>query len=306
MHNHDHGTVGHHHPAPSKFNSAFLIAVSLNFLFVVAEAIYAIMANSTSLLADAGHNLGDVLGLALAWGANWLLQRSSADRYTYGYRRTTILAAISNALLLVLTSAIIATEAIEKLMHPAIVNEKVVILVAAIGIVINGGTAALFVKGRKDDLNIKAAFMHLAADTLISVGVVIAGFVILSTGWYWFDPVVGLIIVISILIGTWSLLRESVDLILDAIPRHIDQQGVKRFLTQWPGVQTLHDLHIWGLSTKEVALTAHLIMPDQGLSDCDHQKINETLLNEFKIHHVTIQVEKSHSVNSCKLADKQF
>jgi len=288
-HSHDH-SHGHSH-APQSFNLAFALAAGLNLAFTGVEAVYAILAHSMSLLADAGHNLGDVMGLLLAWGASYLLTKPATERYSYGYKRTTILAAIINALLLVATCAIITYESIAKLIEPAPVNEWMVIIVALIGIFINGGTALLFMKGQ-DDLNIKGAFLHLASDALVSLGVVIAGILILQTGAFWIDPVVGLLIVIIIMAGTWGLLRHSVDLILDAVPHGINRKGVKHYLEQVPGVSRIHDLHIWGLSTNEVALTAHLIVPTGNFSDELYDKINHDLHHDFKISHVTIQVER--------------
>lgn len=299
-HHHDHN---HHHHAPESFNLAFGLAVFLNLGFTIIEATYAIMANSMGLLADAGHNLGDVLGLVLAWIASWLLTKKPTDRYSYGYKRTTIIAAIINALILVGTSVIIAYESIFKLFHPVQVHEVIVMVVAAIGIFINGGTALMFIRGSKEDLNIKGAFLHLAADALISVGVVIAGAIILYTGWLRLDPIVGLMIVVSILVGTWGLLRDSINLLMDAVPHAIDRKKVKQYLRKIPGVTAVHDLHIWGLSTKESALTAHLVMPGKMLSNEDYHRINHDLKHNHKIDHVTIQVEQTDSElcpqNSC-------
>jgi cobalt-zinc-cadmium efflux system protein len=304
-HGHSHGPGGHSHAhaVPESFNLAFALAVSLNLLFTLIEAGYAVFAHSMSLLADAGHNLGDVFGLVLAWGASWLLTKSATQRYSYGYKRTTIIASIINALLLVAASAIIAYESVIKLLHPSIVDEKIVIIVAIIGIVINGSTALLFMRGQKEDLNIKGAYLHLASDALISIGVVIAGTIILFTKQYWVDPVVGLAIVITIVIGTWQLLRQSLDLLLDAVPHHINSAGVSQYLAGLPGVRTVHDLHIWGLSTREVALTAHLVMPEKALTDEEHVKIHHDLKHDFGINHITIQVEKGSDEYQCKLQE---
>ena len=253
-----------------------------------------------SLMADAAHNFGDVFGLILAWGANYLLTRPAHKRYSYGYKRTTILAALTNALILVATSAIIAFESIYKLFHLTQVNALIVSIVAGIGIIINGGTALLFMKGAHSDLNIKGAFLHLLGDALISIGVVVAAIIILYTGWMWIDPVMGLIIVGIILLGTWGLLRDSVRLILDAVPRHVDQQGIFQFLKDWPGVKAVHDLHIWGLSTKEIALTVHLVIPEHVLSDEDYMKINSILKTKYRIDHATLQVEKGSINHPCE------
>lgn len=297
-HGHDHS---HHNIQAGSFNAAFVVAISLNLIFTGFEASYALIANSMGLLADAAHNLGDVLGLVMAWGANLLLKRTATPKYSYGYKKTTILAALANALLLVFTSAIIMYESINKLIYSAPLDEWIVIIVALIGIVINGGTALLFMRGRDQDINIKGAFLHLAYDALIAAGVVVAGIIILYTNWVWLDPVIGLIIVTVILWGTWALLRQSVDLILGAVPHGINQQEVKNYLQNIPGVQTVHDLHIWGLSTQETALTAHLIMPNQVLSDADYERINHDLHHHFNINHVTIQVEKGEEGSACKL-----
>jgi len=301
---HSHSHDGHsHHPIPSSFNTAFAIAVGLNLAFTLIEAFYAVAANSMGLLADAGHNLGDVLGLSLAWGASVLVSRGATEKYSYGFKRTTILAAIINALILVGTSAIIAYESIYKLLNPSEVHEITVIIVAFIGILINGGTALLFMRGSHADLNIKGAFLHLAYDALISFGVVVAGIVIMFTAWDWLDPIAGLGIVVIILLGTWGLLRDSVNLILDAVPHNIDQQSVRRYLCKLPNVFAVHDLHIWGLSTNEIALTAHLVMPNKTLSDEDFQKINTELKEQFAINHVTIQVEQGTTEDPCGQAN---
>lgn len=304
-HGHSHGPGGHNHAhaVPESFNLAFALAVGLNLLFTIVEAGYAIFAHSMSLLADAGHNLGDVFGLMLAWGATWLLTKSATERYSYGYKRTTIIASIINALMLVAASTIIAYESIVKLIHPAVVDEKIVIIVAIIGIFINGGTALLFMRGQKEDLNIKAAYLHLASDALISIGVVIAGTIILFTKQYWVDPVVGLLIVITIVIGTWQLLRQSLDLLLDAVPHHINYGGVSKYLAALQGVTAVHDLHIWGLSTREVALTAHLVMPEQTLTDEMQVKVQHDLKHDFGINHVTIQVERGSAEHQCKMQE---
>lgn len=299
-HSHNKHSDSHSHP-PYTFNRAFALAVGLNLAFTIIEAIYAISANSMSLLADAGHNLGDVLGLLFSWGAYWLLTKKSSENFSYGYRRTTILAAIMNALILVGTSAIIGYESIFKLIHPAVVQESTVIIIATIGVLINASTALLFMRGRHDDLNIKGAYLHLAYDALISVGVVVTGVLILLSGWHLLDPIVGLLIVFAILAGTWGLLRDSVNLILDAVPHHIDRKGIENYLKSIAGVSSLHDLHIWGLSTKEVALTCHLVIPkgEDKLSDEYYQQIYCDLKNDFQINHITIQIERSADDVGC-------
>jgi cobalt-zinc-cadmium efflux system protein len=302
-HSHNHDSHGHshhgHHHTPKSFNLAFLIAITLNLGFTIFEVIYAFLSNSMGLLADAAHNFGDVFGLVLAWGANWLLSLPARKRYTYGFKRTTILAAVANALILVSTSALIAYESLYKLFNLSTVNEQLIIIVALVGILINGGTALLFMKGAHDDLNIKGAFIHLLSDAVIAIGVVIAGVAIHYTGKMWIDPVTGLLIVVTILWGTWGLLRDSVRLILDAIPHYIDHSGVNTYLHSLPDVIAVHDLHIWGLSTKEVALTVHLVVASDHASQINYRMINATLKEKFKIHHATIQVEVGNGDYIC-------
>jgi len=300
---HSHHHHDHSHATPQSFNRAFAISVSLNFAFTLFQIIFAFRAHSMSLMADALHNFGDVFGLVLAWGASWLLTLPARKRYSYGYKKTTVLAAITNALILISTTLIIAYESINKFIHPATIDAPIVIVVAFIGIIINGGTALLFMKGAHDDLNIKGAFLHLMGDALISMGVVVGGILIFYTHYVWIDPLVGLGIVMMILWGTWGLLRDSVGLILDAVPRHIDQQKIQTFLQNLPKVTAVHDLHIWGLSTKEVALTAHLIMPGGSLSDADYERINEVLKEKFKIDHTTLQVEMGSTDYPCKRSE---
>jgi len=298
-HAHDHGGHSHAHLAPQTFNMAFAIAVTLNLSFTFFEVIFALRASSMGLLADAAHNFGDVLGLLLAWGANWLLTIPARKRYSYGYKRTTILAAIANAVILVASSAVIAYESIHKLLHVSPVNEYLVMLIALIGIFVNGGTALLFMRGAAEDLNIKGAFYHLLYDALIAIGVVVAGALILWTGKMWIDPAVGLLIVATILWGTWDLLRNSVRLILDAIPHYIDYRGVEIFLKTLPDVVAVHDIHIWGLSTKEVALTAHLVISKGHPASVDYKNINTVLKDKFRINHATVQVEMENSDFLC-------
>lgn len=298
-HTHHH----HHHTAFAvTLNLSFALAVLLNSGFVVAEVIYAFVAHSMSLLSDAVHNFGDVLGLLMSWGASHLAKRRSTQRYSYGYKKLTILAALANALLLVFTSALIVYESINKLKNPVAINEAIVMVVAFVGILINGGTALLFMKQRLSDLNIKSAFLHLAYDALIAFGVVIAGAVIYFTSWLWVDPIVGLAIVGIISLGSWNLLRRSVELILGAVPYGVDQEAVITYLKKLPRVEAVHDVHIWGLSTQETALTAHLVMPGDGLSDQEYQQINQVLANQFQIQHVTLQVEQGQKKYPCNQA----
>lgn len=296
---HNHSHQGHHHGPVTSFNKAFAIAVTVTLSYTVTEIGYALYADSMSLLADAVHNLGDVLGLVLAWLANWLLSFPARKRYSYGFKRTTIIAALANAFILVATSALIAYEAVYKLLHLSSINEDVVIVIGLIGIVVNGGSALLFMRGSEGDINIKGAFLHLLADAIILAGVVFSAVIIKYTNLLWIDPVVGLIIVGIVLWGTWGLLRDSISLIMDAVPRYVDHMGVKAFLSAYPGVETVHDLHIWGLSTKEVALTVHLVMPVNPLTDAGYKKINTILHEKFKISHATIQVESGSMEDPC-------
>lgn len=304
-HHHDHGHQhGHSHASTAQsFNTAFAITVTLTLGYALAEGVFGIMANSMSLLADAVHNLGDSLGLILAWIANWLMSLPARKRYSYGFKRTTIIAALFNAFILVATSSLIAFQSISKLLHLSSVDETTIIYVALVGIVINGGTSFLFRHGAANDLNIRGAFWHLVADALILIGVVVSAIIISYTGWEWLDPVVGLAIVIIILWGTWGLLRDSLRLMLDGIPHYIDHVGVREYLNSYAGVKAVHDLHIWGLSTREVALTVHLIMPSGNLTDKDYKQINTVLHERFHIHHVTIQVESGSDVDPCSRAE---
>lgn len=298
-HGHSHGHDHHHDQQPRSLNAAFAIAVSITLLYTSAEIAYGLIAHSMSLLADAAHNLGDVLGLVLSWLANWLLSFPARKRYSYGFKRTTIIAALANAFILVATSALIAYQSIYKLIHMEVVNEQIVMIVALIGIAVNFGCSMLFMSGAKSDLNIRSAFWHLLADALILVGVVISAMIIAYTGWQWVDPVVGLAIVLIVLWGTWGLLRDSLHLILDGIPHYIDHLGVKAYLQSIPGVTAVHDFHIWGLSTREVALTAHLIMPQNPLTDADHKQINHDLHEKFNVNHITLQVEAGSEEAPC-------
>ena len=295
-HNHGH----HHHPAPQNFTFAFALAIALNLSFTIIQAGYAFYAHSMSLLADAGHNLGDVLGLSIAGIAMWLVARKASDKYSYGFKRTTILAALINALILLCAIAVIVTESIHKLFTPQIVNEKIVIIVALIGILVNGGTALLFMRGQ-DDLNIRAAFLHLISDALVSFGVVVTGALLLWTHWYWLDPIIGILIAVTIFFGTWRLLRQSVDMILDAVPHTVDRPSIERYLLSEPNIIAIHDLHIWGLSTKETALTAHLLVADHpAFTDAQLHKIHHDLEHHFKIKHSTLQVEHEGQKDSCQ------
>lgn len=291
MHNHSHG---HSHAEHfDTHNKAFAIAVFLNLGFVVIEAVYGVMAGSLALLADAGHNLSDVLGLVMAWVASWLASRKATDRNTYGLKKTTILAALFNALFLIAAVGGIAWEAIRRFNDPADVAGLTVIIVAGIGVLINGITMLLFLKGQEGDLNIRGAFLHMAADTLVSIGVVVAGVVILVTDIRWIDPVVSLVIAVVIFVGTWQLLKDSVNLAVDAVPKDINPGDVADKLQALPGVESAHHLHIWALSTTENALTVHLVKPDSADDDQVIEQATHMLNHDFNIQHVTIQWERA-------------
>ncbi len=270
---------------------AFAIGTALNLAFVVVEAIYGLLANSMALVADAGHNFGDVLGLVMAWVAVVLARRAPSSTYTYGFRRGTILSALANAVLLLVTVGGIAVEGVRRLLEPGEVGGVTVIVVAAAGIVVNGVTAALFASGSKGDINLRGAFLHMAYDALVSAGVVAVGVVILLTGWAWLDPVVSLGIAGVILAGTWSLLRASVGMAMDAVPAGITLDEVSRFLVQQPGVSAVHDLHVWPMSTTDTALTCHCVMPDGHPGDAFLLQLASQLRQRFEIGHATIQVE---------------
>ena len=307
-HDHDHAS-GHSHAhghahshAPANFDRAFAIGIALNVGFVVVEAAYGIAANSLALLADAGHNLGDVLGLVMAWGAATLVRRRPTARYTYGLKRSSILVSLANAGLLLVAVGAIVWEAVQRLGRPEPVAEMTVIWVALLGIAINGATALLFMSGRKSDLNIKGAFLHMAADAVVSLGVVIAALAIIATGWLWLDPAVSLVIAVVITVGTWSLLRDSLKLALDAVPAHVDHREVDRYLAALPGVTDVHDLHIWAMSTTEVAMTVHLVRPGATLDDGLLARARHDLQERFGVGHVTLQIETGDPAHPCSLA----
>lgn len=282
---------GHHHESPS-WGKAFFIGITLNVGFVIIEIIYGLAANSSALLADAGHNASDVLSLIFAWTAIWIATRKPSGKYTYGLRRSTILASMLNAALLFVAVSFIAWDAIRKISEPVAVAGNTVMIVAGIGVVINTATALLFMKGQKEDLNIKGAFLHMAADAGVSLGVVIAGLVIRLTGAYWIDPVMSFIIVAVIVYGTWGLLVDSTNLALDAVPKDVQVTEVRKYLQSLPGIENVHDLHVWGLSTTETAMTAHLVAPD-GKSDDFLFELRKDLRSRFSIDHTTIQIEET-------------
>lgn len=299
---HDEGH-GHSH-APKSFGLAFAVGVALNTAFVVVEAIFGVIGNSTALLADAAHNLSDVLGLLVAWAAVGLSRRPPTARFTYGLRGSSILAALFNAMFLLVAVGGIGWEAVQRIGQPEPVAEMTVIVVALIGIAINGGTALLFASGRKGDINIHGAFLHMAADAAVSAGVVIAAIIILYTGWFWIDPAVSLLICVVILWGTWGLLKASMQMSLDAVPAGIDPLAVRSFLEERPGVAGLHDLHIWPMSTTETALTCHLVMPGGHPGDGFILETARELQHQFRIGHSTVQIETSMAT-ACTLAPEE-
>lgn len=289
----------HHHHAPANYNRAFAVGVSLNIIFVVIEATYGVMADSLALLTDAGHNLSDVLGLLLAWGASYLATKQPSLRRTYGYSRATILASMFSGLLLLAAVAVISWEAIQRFFEPAQPVGQTIMVVAAIGVVINGITAWFFVAGKDHDLNIRGAYLHMAADALVSLGVVVAGFVIWRFGFSWVDPLISLVIAVVILASTWGLLRDSLNLAIDGVPRGVDPEQVHSWINDQPGVEGMHDLHIWPLSTTDTALTAHLLMPTPPRDDTFLHDLAIQLHERFGISHATFQIERGDMDEPC-------
>lgn len=286
-HHHDHA---HHRPAPS--DKRYTIAIALNLGFVLVEASAGFVANSTALLSDAAHNLSDVLGLALAGGATWLAGRQTSERRTYGYSKATVLAALANALVLVIACGGILWEATSRFFAPEATQPLLVMAVAAIGVAINGATAMLFLAGRKRDVNVRGAYLHMLSDAGVSAAVIVAGALIWATQWAWIDPAISVAVVLLILWGTWGLLRESLDLALDAAPAHIDVAAVRTFLSEQAGVTAVHDLHVWAMGATKPALTAHLVRPD-GHDDEFLAMVADGVAQRFGIHHVTLQVERT-------------
>lgn len=293
MDEHHHDSHGHDH-APRDFGRAFALGLLLNSAFVVIEVVYGFISNSVALIADGGHNLSDALGLGVAWAAIILGKRKPTNRFTYGLGGSSILAALFNAIFLLVVAGGLSWEAIQRFWNPEPVGGMTVIIVAGCGIVINGLCAWLFASGREGDLNVRAAFMHMAADALVSLGVVVAGAIILLTGWLWIDPLMSLVINAVIVYGTWSLLSGSITMALQAVPRGVDLEQVKAFLLGLPGVVGIHDLHVWSLSTTETALTCHLVMPE-GYTDYFTKHTAEEIERRFGIGHSTLQIEKAPS-----------
>ncbi|MBC7699969.1 cation diffusion facilitator family transporter [Aquabacterium sp.] len=300
-HHQDHGHHGHAHVhAPANFNRAFAIGIGLNAAFVAIEAFYGWKVNSLALLADAGHNLSDVAGLVLAWGGTLAGKLPPSARNTYGFKRASILAAFANAVLLLVAMGSLAWEALGRFNAPVPTQGVTVMVVAGIGIVVNTATALLFMRGSAHDLNMRGAFLHMAGDALVSLGVVIAGALTLKFGWNWLDPAVSLAIAAVIVVGTWGLFRQSMHLLFDGVPDQIDLGAVKGYLQSLPGIERVHDLHVWAMGTSEVALTAHLVMPSGHPDDAFLKDINQHLHDQFDIDHVTVQVVKVPFTQPCQ------
>ncbi len=301
-HHHDHAhhhAHGHAHQGHGHYR-AFAIGTVLNLGFVAVEIVFGLLANSMALLSDAVHNFGDVLGLLLGWGAAWLARRPPTRRRTYGWGRSSILAALLNATILLIGVGAIGVEAVQRLLAPVAVVERTVILVALAGIVVNGATALLFLRGRADDINLRSQFQHMAADAGVSAAVVVAGLLILLTGWVWLDPLASLGIGIVIVVTTWGLLREAIDLAMDAVPGGVAHDAVQDYLSSVPGVLEVHDLHIWGLSTTHTALTAHLVCAEASAERNLHN-VATGLRDRFGIGHATLQIETDADAELCRL-----
>lgn len=290
-HGHDHGHSHGHHHGPADYGRAFAIGILLNIVFVAVEGGFGFVTNSIALMADAGHNLSDVLGLAVAWAGAAFARRAPSKRFTWGLRGSSILAALLNSLVLMIVLGAIMLGAIERLLRPVPVEGGTVMIVAAIGIAVNLGTALLFARGRHGDINVRGAFLHMAADAAVSAGVVVAGLVILETGAIWLDPLVSLVIAAIIFWQTWGLLKESTQMALAGVPRNIDYDAVEGALAALPGVARVHDLHIWPMSTTETVLTTHLVMPGGHPGDVFLVELQHMLHHRFRIAHVTTQIE---------------
>jgi cobalt-zinc-cadmium efflux system protein len=304
-HGHDHKGGHHHHHAPQAGQGrTFAIAVALNVVIVIVQAVYGFIAHSTALLADAGHNLSDVLGLLLAWGAVWLGTRKPSERYTFGLGSSSILASLANAALLLFACGAIVLEAVQRLLNPAPVAGLDVFIVATIGLVVNGFSAWLFMRGSKEDLNIRGAFLHMAGDAGISAAVAVSGLVILYTGASWVDPAMSIVVVAVIVAGTWGLGRDAMRLAMAAVPPGVDKPRIEKYLSDLPGVTDVHDLHVWALSTTENAMTAHIVMPAGHPGDVFVDAIVGTLRRDYAMHHATLQVEMGTTVHSCSLGEK--
>lgn len=300
----DHGEEGHSHGkvfGGAPMGRAFAVGIALNVAFVIIETVYGLIAHSMALVSDAAHNLGDVMGLALAWGATVLARRKASVQRTYGFRRSTILAALANAILLLVAVGIVVWEALARLRSPQPVMGVTVIVVAAVGVAINGASALMFRQGKEHDANVRGAFLHLAADATVSLGVVVAGAVMLKTHWWWLDPAISIAVSLVIVGSTWKLLRESLDLALDAAPDHVNVDEVRAFLRSIPGVREIHDVHVWALSTTEVALTAHLTMPRDACSATFHRELAAAMKQRFAIGHTTVQIDPAEAPEPCSM-----
>lgn len=298
-HSHSHFPTHAHSHAPKHFHRPFAIGVMLNLVFVLVEGVVGWRVNSLALLADAGHNLSDVAGLLLAWGAAWVSRLQPTSHRTYGWRRSTILAAVGNGMLLLVAMGSLGWEAIQRLKQPAPIPGEVMMVVAAIGILINASTAWLFFRDQQQDLNRRGAFLHMVADALVSAGVVVAGMLAYVWGWLWVDPAISLLLAAIIIVGTWSLLTQSLHLLFDGVPAHIAPDDVRDYLTTLPGVSRVHDLHIWAIGTSDVALTAHLLCPDGPPNDAFYREATKGLHDRFEITHVTLQVMRDPVAPSC-------
>jgi len=297
----DHHHHGHSH-GPTSYNQAFAIGIALNVGFVLVEAFFGWRAHSLALLADAGHNLSDVLGLILAWAGLWVARFRPDERHTYGWQRASIMAALVNALILLVAMGSMAWEAVHRFSSPAPIQGQTVILVAAAGVLVNGVTAWLFMSGGRSDLNIRGAFLHMAGDALVSLGVVVAGALYLWTGWLWLDPLMSIVIALLVVFGTWSLFSQSLHLAFDGVPASVDLVAVKACLAGFKGVAEVHDLHIWAIGASETAMTVHLLMPDGHPGDAFFDEVNEALHHRFDIEHATIQIELGDTGQTCRLA----
>ncbi|MCB1599430.1 MAG: cation diffusion facilitator family transporter [Lysobacterales bacterium] len=289
----------HHPPSPESTSRAFVIGISLNLIYVLVEAWYGWKTGSLALLADAGHNFSDVIGLVLAWAGAAAARLRPDERHTYGWKRASILAAFFNALLLLMAMGALTWEALQRLTVPAPVPGMTLIWVAGVGIVVNTATALLFLRGREHDLNIQGAFLHMAADALVSLGVVVAGVLVLAFGWQWLDPLLSLAIAVVIVVGTWGLFRQSLHLLFDGVPEQIDLAEVRSALEALPGVERVHDLHVWAMGSTEIALTAHLIRPEGPPEDDFYQQASALLNARFHIDHITLQVNRAPSEVAC-------
>lgn len=294
----------HHHHGAKNYNRSFAIGIVLNIAFVIIEVSYGVVADSLALIADAGHNLSDVFSLLLAWGATLLGSKEPTQTRTYGFKKATILASLISSVLLIVALISIAYEAYNRFFIQESVNSTIVIIVAAVGVVINALTASLFFKDQEHDLNIKAAYLHMVVDAAISFGVVLAGVAIIYTGWLWIDPLVSLFIVFIVLFGTWELLIDSVNLTIDAVPKNIDMSEVEAYLLNVKNVSGVHDLHVWAISTNQTAISAHLTTTNDLIDNCLLEELQEELQHKFSIAHATIQIEKDCELNRCSIKDK--